>query len=74
MFIHKNVQTFINYIINTKEQLQKKLVKDLSEEVNNKNQQYGCEQYKNLPEDEKQNLVDYRKNIIKYENIKLLQK
>ena len=28
-------------------------------------QQYGHEQYKNLPEDEKQKLTEYRKNIIK---------
>ena len=27
-------------------------------------QQYGCERYKNLPEDEKQ-LVEYRKKICK---------
>ena len=27
-------------------------------------QQYGCECYKNLSEDEKQKLVEYRKNII----------
>ena len=27
-----------------------------------KKQQYGCERYKNLPEDEKQKLVEYRKN------------
>ena len=25
--------------------------------------QYGCEQYKNIREDEKQKLADYRKNI-----------
>ena len=25
---------------------------------------YGCKRYKNLPEDEKQKLVEYRENII----------
>ena len=29
-----------------------------------KKQQYGCERYKNLPEDEKQKLVQYRKHLI----------
>ena len=27
--------------------------------------QYGCEGYKSLPEDEKQRLIEYGKNIIK---------
>ena len=31
--------------------------------------EYGCEKYKNLPDDEKQRLVDYRKQIIKYGKI-----
>ena len=33
-------------------------------EEKEKKQQYGCERYKNLSEDEKQKLVEYRKNII----------
>ena len=38
-----------------------------------KKQQYGPEQYKNLPEDEIQRLLDFRK-IIKYGKIKPLRK
>ena len=34
-----------------------------------KKQRYGCEQYKNLPEDEKQKLVEYQKNTIEWEKI-----
>ena len=33
----------------------------LSEVENEKKKQYGHEQYKNLPEDEKQKLVEYKK-------------
>ena len=32
-------------------------------------QQYSCEQYKNLPERKTQKLVEYRKNIIKREKM-----
>ena len=45
---------------------------DLSEE-DKKKQQYGHEQYENLPEDEIQRLLDFRK-IIKYGKIKPLRK
>ena len=34
--------------------------KSIFEEGNNKKQQYGCEQYQNLSDYEKQNLVEYR--------------
>ena len=50
-----------------KERLQKKLMKDIKiflKKKKNKKRQYGRERYKNLLEDEKQKLVDYRKNII----------
>ena len=51
-----------------KERLQKKFCEkyqNLSEEENNKGvSQHGCEHYNILPEDEKQGLVDYIKNII----------
>ena len=51
-----------------KERLQKKFCgkyQNLSEEEKNKGvSQYGCEHYKILPEEEKQRLVDYIKNII----------
>ena len=37
----------------------------LSEEEKEKKQQFDCERYKNLPEDEKQKFVDYRKKYYK---------
>ena len=37
-----------------------------------KKQQYGCERYKNLPEDAKENLVMYRKRYYKIRNNALL--
>ena len=52
------------YYKNNKERLQKKLVKDIKEEKEKK-RLYVCEQYKNPPEDEKQKLVEYRKNTMK---------
>ena len=48
------------------------LVKDirgLSKEEKEKKQQYGHERYKNLTEDKKQNLVEYR---TKYYNIRTI--
>ena len=39
--------------------------RNLSEEQKNKKQKYGWEQYKNLPEDERQSLVECRKNYAK---------
>ena len=45
---------------------------NLSKEVKEKKWQYGCEQYKDLPEDEKQKLVEYRQNIIEWEKNPLL--
>ena len=49
-----------------KKRLQKKLVKDIKIflKKQKKKQQYGCERYKNLSEEKKQKLVEYRKNII----------
>ena len=37
-------------------------ISNLSEEETEKEQQYGCKQYKNFPENEKQRLVEYKKN------------
>ena len=37
-------------------------MKNLSEEEKEKMQQYGRERYKNFPENEREMLVDYRKN------------
>ena len=48
------------YYQNNKEKLQKKArerYQSLSKEEKQKKQQYGCGQYKNLPEDEKKKLV-----------------
>ena len=52
------------YYRNNKERLQKKLVRDIKVVLKKKKeekQQYDFEQYKNLPEDEKQKPVKYRK-------------
>ena len=55
------------YYQNNKERLQKNLVKGIKvflKKKEKKKQQYGSERCKNLPEDEKQRLLEYRKNII----------
>ena len=56
------------YYQENKERLQKKLVKNikifLKKKKKKKQRQYGRERYKNLSDDEKQKLVEYRKNII----------
>ena len=49
-----------------KERLQEKVLErhqNLSEEKKNKKHQYGCEQYKNLHEDQKESLVQSRKKL-----------
>ena len=61
---------FAKYYQENKEKLQKKAperYQNLSKEENEKKtkQKYGCESYKNLPENEKNTLVEYRKKIIK---------
>ena len=51
------------YYQENRERLQEKLVKDIKiclKEENEKEQQYGCECFKNLSEDEKQKLAEYR--------------
>ena len=54
------------YYQNNKERLQKKVhERYLSKEEKERKQQYDREPYKNLPEDEKQKPVKYRKKIIK---------
>ena len=50
----------------------KNYVKGLSEEEKNKKQQYDQEEYKNLSEDKKESLFEYRKNIAKYGEVKTL--
>ena len=50
------------------EDYKKNLVKDIKvflKKKKKKKQQYCCEQHKNLPEDEKQKLVEYRNITIK---------
>ena len=59
------------YYRNYKERLQKKLVRDIKVVLKKKKeekQQYDFEQYKNLPEDEKQKPVKYRKKRYKMRN------
>ena len=60
------------YYQDNKERLQKKFVKDiiafLKKKMQQKKQQYGRERYKNLPKDEKQKLVRYRKKYYKMRN------
>ena len=41
----------------------------LSNKEKQKKQQYGCDLYENLSEDEKEKLVEYRKKIIEREKI-----
>ena len=36
----------------------------------NKKRQYGCQRYKNHPDNEKQRLVEYKKNVSKTHKIK----
>ena len=51
-----------------KKEYKKKLVKDIKvflKKKMKKKRQHGRERFKNLPEDEKQELVEYRKYIIK---------
>ena len=37
--------------------------------IKEKKEKYGCKKYKNLPENGKQKLVEYRKNIIKWKKM-----
>ena len=48
----------VKYYQENKKRLQKKI---LSKEEKEKMRQYGCECYKNLSEDEKQKLFEFRK-------------
>ena len=69
------------YYQENKERLQKKnlwkifliflIFQNLSKEENENTWQYGCEYYKNISENEKQKLVEYKKkmSIKKYFNI-----
>ena len=60
------------YYQNNKERLQKKArerYQSLSKELKDKKQQYGREIYNNLPKNEKQKLIECKKNIIKWKFI-----
>ena len=60
----------VKYYQTNKESLQKKdreRYQCLSKKKKEKKWQYGCTQYKNLPEDEKEKLEEYRKNYDKNE-------
>ena len=45
------------------------MYQNLSEEDKNKKRQYVCERYRNIPQDEKQKLVEYRKNFSKMQKL-----
>ena len=53
------------YYQENKKRLQTKLVKNFQVFGKKKKQQYGCEQYKNLSEDEKKSWLSLEKSIIK---------
>ena len=60
----------LNILKKIKKNYKKKLMKDIKiflKKKKKKKQQYGCECYKTLSEDEKNKLVVYRKNIIEWE-------
>ena len=68
IYIHIYIYIYINdssakYYQGNKERIQKKLVKDMKVSLKKKKKQKdNCrEQYKYLPEEEKQKLVEYRK-------------
>ena len=61
----------LNIIEKNKERPQKKLTKDIKiflrkkiRKIKEKKQEYSRDRYKNISEDEKQKLAEYRKNII----------
>ena len=45
------------------------MYQNLSEEDKNKKRRYVCERYRNIPQDEKQKLVEYRKNYFKMQKL-----
>ena len=49
------------YNQDNKERLQKELVKNINFFLQKKKQQYGRERYKNISEDEKLKVIEYRK-------------
>ena len=61
----------LNIIEKNKERPQKNLTKDIKiflrkkiRKIKEKKQEYSCDRYKNISEDEKQKLAEYRKNIM----------
>ena len=62
--IYECLKTYqLNIVKKIKKDFKRKPMKDIKIKKEEK-QQYGRECYKNLSEDEKQKLVEYRKNII----------
>ena len=53
--------SFAKYNQDNKERLQKELVKNINFFLQKKKQQYGRERYKNISEDEKLKVIEYRK-------------
>ena len=67
----------LNIIKKIKKNCKKKLLKDIKVFVKKrkkKKQQYGCERYKNLSEDEKINWLGMEKNIIGKKRFILINK
>ena len=60
MYIKLSRNSSAEYYQENKERLQKKLIKD-SKIFLEKKEKNGCEHYKNLSEDEKEKLGEYRK-------------
>ena len=59
-YIKMSKNSSAKYHLNNKERLQKNLRKDIKVSLKKKRKkQYDCEWYKNVPEDEKQKLVEY---------------
>ena len=72
MYIHTSKNLSNNFYQENKERLQKKLVKDIRIflKKGGETRQYSHQQYKNLPEDEKQKLVENKKkDYSKYFNL-----
>ena len=64
IYIKRSKYSSAKYYQN-KERLQKKIKKDIKLFLIKKKKKAAICLYKNLPEDEKQRLVEYRKNIVK---------
>ena len=64
---------FLYFFLHIKKLLQKILwkISKSFQRIKRKKTQYGCERYKNLPKNEKQKLVQYRKKYLNNEKKRL---